>query len=321
VERDAERVLIGVGLLAAASQGLTEPATAAMRAAWALLERQWPFALGAFVVVQCLLLATLLVSRSRREGATSAPPGWLWTALPFVLVTLVALPALRGALESPTVQEPLRVRAVGHQWWWEFRYPDLGVVTATDLHLPLGRPVEITLESADVLHSFWVPALGPQQEVSPDAASVFTVTPDREGEYPGQCALLCGTSHAHMRMRTLVTAPEAFDAWVAAQLAPPREPDPVTEPARAAGRAHYLRNACRGCHVIRGTSEGPVGPDLTHFASRGSIGGGMLSRSDADLKRWLLHANELKPGSTMPGFKDIPPRQLEELVRYLQGLE
>jgi cytochrome c oxidase subunit 2 len=311
VERDAERLLIGVGLLAATPHGLTEPATAAMRAAWTLLERQWPFALGAFVVVQCLLVATLLVSRSRREGAASAPVAWLWTALPFVLVTLVALPALRGALESPPAGEPLRVRAIGHQWWWEFRYPDLGVVTATDLHLPLGRPVEITLESADVLHSFWVPALGPQQEVSPD----------REGDYPGQCALLCGTSHAHMGMRTLVTAPGAFDAWVAAQLAPPREPDPVTEPTRAAGRAHYLRNACRGCHGIRGTSEGPVGPDLTHFASRGSIGGGLLSRSDEDLKRWLLHADKLKPGSTMPGFRDIPPRQLEELVRYLQGLE
>ena len=208
---------------------------------------------------------------------------------------------------------------IGHQWWWEFRYPDLGIATATELHVPVGRAVTLGLETADVDHSFWVPALGPRQDMIPDRRRNFVFTADREGAYPGQCAVLCGTSHAHMAVRVFVDAPVAFEAWAANQRAPRVEPDSVRGGALWRGREIFATHACRGCHTVRGLTQGPGGPDLTHFASRGSIGGGMLERNDANLARWIQHADELKPGAGMPGFP-VPRSELDALVAWLQSL-
>lgn len=310
-----------VALLAAAGTS----ATAGSRAGWALLERQWPFALVALALVLLLLVFTALQLRGRRSEPAPAgapvPLGALWTLLPVLLVAaLVVLSRTAPVPAGSGAGAPIEVRVVGHQWWWEFRYPALGVVTATDLHLPAGRPVRMTVESADVSHSFWVPAIGPRQDVPPLSQRTFEFTPDREGIFPGQCAELCGASHAHMHLKMFVEPPAVFEAWVQSQLAPPFEPDSVRGGELWAARMSFVRNACRGCHTIRGVTEGPIGPDLTHFASRTTIAGGMFERTDENLTQWILHANKLKSGSTMPGFP-VPERQLGPLVRYLQSLK
>src|SRR5262249_55161658 len=174
----------------------------------------------------------------------------------------VAFAALGPRRAPPAPADALRVRVIAHQWWWEFRYPALGVTTATDLHLPVGRSVVLSLESADVMHAFWVPALGPRWMALPERVREVALTPDREGEYPGQCAEACGTSHAHMAVRVSVESRVAFDAWVASQAAPRVEPDPVRDGERWKGREVFTTHACRGCHTVRGLSDGPNGPDL-----------------------------------------------------------
>ena len=187
-------------------QTTTEPATAWMRAADELFSHEMPWVLLACALVLGLLVALAVRLRGRdAAGAGTTPetkPGpfaILWTLAPWVLVALVALPAVMAALHAPPPPTAaLRVNVIGHQWWWEFKYPESGVVTATDLHVPVGRPVHLVIESADVMHSLWVPAVGPRQDVWPLRRREFTFTPDRAGMFPGQCAELCGMSHAHM---------------------------------------------------------------------------------------------------------------------------
>lgn len=306
-------------------QTTTEPATAWMRAALALLERQAPWVVAAFVLVQALLLFSALRMGRRHASAPvtngTAPLGLLWTIAPAVLIALVALPALLTALRPAAApQAALRVRVIGHQWWWEFQYPEHDFATATDVHVPAGRPVTFEVESADVMHSLWVPAIGPRFDVPPLQKRELTFTPDRAGLYPGQCAELCGSSHAHMRLKLFVDPPAQFEAWLANQKAPRVMP---TDSARAGeywrGQQIFETHACRGCHTVRGLTEGPVGPDLTHFASRTTIGGGMFERSDSSLAHWILKANQLKQGSSMPGFP-VPAKDLRPLILWLQSL-
>lgn len=313
-------------------QTTLEPATAWMRDALTLFERQSPLALAALVVTLVVAIVLVMRVRAARAGvapspalAPGAPPtgrAWPWTVGAFALVAAVVAPALLTRLAPPAAPEPtLRIEVVGHQWWWEARYPDHGFATATDVHVPLGRPVELAITSADVMHSLWIPAIGPRHDVPPGRRRIVAFTPDRAGVFAGQCVELCGASHANMHLRLFVDEPAAFDAWLANQRLPARpagdslDTDPVT-----LGQRAFERNACRGCHTVRGVSEGPIGPDLTHFASRTTIAGGMFPRNDSTLSEWLLHADRLKQGSTMPGFK-IPQKDLVNLVRWLQSLE
>ncbi len=305
-----------------------------MRAARGLLERQSPWVVLAFVVVQGLLLASALRLR-RREGpapashaapATLAPKpasplGSLWTIAPWLLMGLVALPAVEAALRPPAAPvEALRVNVIGHQWWWEFKYPESGIVTATDVHVPVGGAVRFVVESADVAHSLWVPAVGPRVDVPPLRRREFSFTPDRVGVFPGQCAELCGASHAHMHLELFVDTPAAFTAWVAAQRAPRAvPPDSVYGGDIWQGEQIFVTHACRGCHTVRGLTDGPVGPDLTHFASRTTIGSGLFERSDSSLAHWILDASTLKQGSSMPGLP-VTERDMKRLVAWLQSL-
>jgi len=299
-------------------QTTTEPATAWMRSAQAVLGAQSPWAMLAIGLTAAVIVATLV--RSRRGASSSRSPGPLWTIAPVALVSItVALALTAPRRPAPPADGALRIAVIGHQWWWEFRYPTLGITTATDLHLPVGRPVVLSLESADVTHAFWVPALGPRALALPDRRRELALAADREGAYPGQCAEACGTSHAHMALRVLVESPAAFDAWAAGQRAPRAEPDSLRDGALWKGRAIFVSHSCRGCHTVRGLTDGPGGPDLTHFASRGTIAGGMLARTDANLARWIVRADSLKPGSGMPGFP-VPRSELEPLVAWLQSL-
>jgi cytochrome c oxidase subunit 2 len=320
-------LLISTGLSGARfPQTTTEPATAWMRSALVLLERQSPWVVAAFVLVQGLLLVSALRVGRRGTAASGdkpavAPLGLLWTLAPVLLVALVALPALVTALRPSAPAAPaLRVKVIGHQWWWEFQYPDHGFATATDVHVPVGRPVTFVVESADVMHSLWVPAIGPRFDVPPLRRRELSFTPDRTGMFPGQCAELCGASHAHMRLQLFVDSPASFDAWLANQRgARVMPPDSARAGEYWRGQQIFVTHACRGCHTVRGLTDGPVGPDLTHFASRTTIGGGMFERSDSSLAHWILKANQLKQGSSMPGFP-VPAKDLRPLILWLQSL-
>lgn len=314
-------------------QSTTEPASPWMRAAVALLERQAPWVVVAFVVVQGLLLVSALRLRTHDAPpavppavppATAAPKanplGALWTLAPWVLVGLVSLPALRAALHPAAAPATaLRVNVIGHQWWWEFKYPDHDIVTASEVHVPLGRPVRFVVESADVTHSLWVPAVGPRVEAPPLRRRELSFTPDRAGVFPGQCAELCGSAHAHMRLKLFVDPPAVFDAWVAQQQSPrATPPDSANGGDVWRGQQIFVTHACRGCHTVRGLTEGPIGPDLTHFASRTTVGG-MFERTDSTLAHWILDAPSLKQGSTMPAFP-VPAKDMKPLLAWLQSL-
>ncbi len=307
-------------------QTTTEPATAWMRAALALWEHQAPFVVGGLALALGLLVFSTLRMRAQRAKdaapAPASPLAVVWTLLPLVAIALIAWPVLQARLTpAPPPADALQIHVIGHQWWWEFKYPEQGFATATELHVPLGRPVELTVESADVQHSLWIPAIGPREDVPPLRRRTVRFTPDRTGAYSGQCAELCGTSHAHMHLTLFVDTPAAYDAWVANQRAPYVMPtDSVGAGPYWRGKRVFELHACRGCHTVRGLTDGPVGPDLTHFASRSSIGGGMFPRSDSTLAHWLLRANQLKPGSTMPGFP-IPQKDLTVLIQWLQSLK
>jgi len=279
-----------------------------------------------FLVVQALLLVAIFRFRERdpavappRQVRGSAVLEIIWTLIPAVILTFIAFPTVAAIFRTQATppKDALRVKVIGHQWWWEFQYPDLGIVTATDLHLPVGRPVSLEIGSTDVIHSFWVPPLGGKRDAIPGTTTRIVLTADTTGEYYGQCAEFCGASHANMRHRAVVETPEAFTAWVAKQKEPGATP-PDGSPA-AAGLRVYLLGTCIGCHTVRGVSGGGIGPDLTHFGSRRTIAGGILPNTPENLARWVRQAPLVKPGSIMPEQK-LSDAEVTALVAYLLSL-
>jgi cytochrome c oxidase subunit 2 len=280
-------------------------------------------AVGIALVVSAVLAWVLLRYRVRpgapmrpqTRGHTLLEIGW--TVAPALVLLVIAIPTIQVTFrtQAPPAPGTLEVVVRGWQWWWEFRYPTLGVVTANELHLPAARPVALRLEGPDVIHSFWVPALGGKRDVTPGRVNVITLTPQTPGEYVGQCAEFCGAAHALMGLRVVVHPPEAFDRWATAQKAPPAEPSGDA----AAGKAVFARSACVGCHTIRGLSAGTLGPDLTHFGSRTTLGAGRLPNTPDHLAAWLRDPASLKPGVKMPalGLSDADTRTL---VAYLLSL-
>src|SRR5262245_1767113 len=279
-----------------------------------------------FLVVQALLLVAVVRFRERdpkavpRQVRGSAVLELAWTLIPAVILTFIAFPTVAAIFRTQTVppKDALRVKVIGHQWWWEFQYPDLGIVTASDLHLPAGRPVSLEIASVDVIHSFWVPPLGGKRDATPGSVTRIVLTADAPGEYHGQCAEFCGASHANMRHRAVVETPEAFTAWVAKQKEPAVTP-PDGSPA-AEGARIFLMGTCVGCHTVRGVSAGGIGPDLTHFGSRRTIAGGILSNTPGNLTLWVRHAPAVKPGSIMPEQK-LSDAEVAAVVAYLESLQ
>jgi len=283
--------------------------------------------LGIFAVVAVVLVLALLRFRERdpaalpRQVRGNARLELAWTIAPVVALTFIAFPTVRTVFQTqaPPRADALRVRVVGHQWWWEFQYPDLGFATATDLYLPAGQRVVLEVSSPDVIHSFWVPQLGGKRDAIPSQVNRILLTPDKPGEYPGQCAEFCGVSHANMRHTAVVAAAPDFRAWVAAQQAAPAEPADGSPAAR--GREVFRTGACVGCHTIRGLSAGTIGPDLTHVGSRRSLAGGMLVPNTPEhLARWLKDPPAVKPGSLMPDLR-LSDADVAALVAYLTSLK
>jgi cytochrome c oxidase subunit 2 len=272
------------------------------------------------------ILGYVLVRFRDRPGAPLPPQThgrpWLeiaWTIGPAIILLVIAVPTLQVIFRTQSQAKPrdaLEIVVRGYQWWWEFSYPALGVVTANELHLPAGRRVVFTLEGPDVIHSFWVPKLGGKRDVVPGRTNTIVVTPDTPGEFWGQCAEFCGTSHANMGMRVVVDSAADFDRWAAAQRAPAAEPSGEA----AAGKAIFAGHACVGCHTVRGVSTGVLGPDLTHFGGRRTLGGGLFANTPSRVAAWVRDAPALKPGAKMPPFA-FTDEQAHALAAYLASLK
>ena len=241
-----------------------------------------------------------------------------WTIAPALILLAIAIPTIQVIFrtQAAPAASALQITVLGRQWWWEFRYPTLDVVTANELHVPAGQPVALTLDGADVIHSFWVPQLGGKRDVVPGRVNRLTFTAETPGEYRGQCAEFCGVSHANMGMRVIVDAPDAFQRWVAAQKATPAEPTGLA----AEGKAIYARSACVGCHTIRGVSSGILGPDLTTFGSRRTLAAGILPNTAGSLAAWLKNPPALKPAAKMPAL-GLTDDQARAVAAYLLSLK
>lgn len=280
-----------------------------------------------FVLVLGLLIYAVMRFRAR-PGAPDPKPVHgntaleiAWTIAPALILAFIAVPSV-VVIYKTQAQPPkdaLTVKAIGHQWWWEFQYPELGVTTGSELHIPVKRPVIVEIESADVIHSFWFPAMGGKRDAIPTHTNRIYFTPDSTGVFPGQCAELCGFQHANMKMKLFVQTPEEFDAWVAAQKAPPAVPADTTSLA-ATGMKLFAESACVGCHTVDGVSAGIIGPNLTHFGSRTSLAGAMYPNDAEHLAKWITEPDKQKPGTLMLNL-GLPPDQVNALVAYLQSLK
>jgi cytochrome c oxidase subunit 2 len=288
---------------------------------------------GIFVVVLSLIIYAAIRFRHRPGEDESLEPAQVygsdsielaWTIVPLVIATILALTTARVIQQ---IQNPLRpaaavdVQVVGHQFWWEVRYPKYGIVTANEIHVPVSdqasrEPTFIDLRSADVVHSFWVPRLAGKLDLVPGHPNSLWIEPEKPGLYLGQCAEYCGTAHSLMLLRVYADTPAEFARWVANQKA-----EPVDDPSVAAGRRVFESYACINCHGIAGTSgDGHFGPDLTHLMSRDTLGAGAAANTADNLKAWIKDPGHLKPGVLMPAM-NLSDDEIDALATYLATLK
>jgi cytochrome c oxidase subunit II len=288
-------------------------------------------AVAVFFIVEGLIVVALIRFRERKgddgtklpkqtHGNTRLELGW--TALPALLLLVLALPTLAGiaalAREKPN---SLQVKVTGFQWWWQYEYADEKVVTANELHIPVNRPIRLALNSADIIHSFWVPRLAGKQDVVPARTNYLTIQANRPGEYFGTCVEYCGLSHANMRLRVFAHSQDDYERWVRDQKAAPAAPSGLA----ARGKTILEESQCISCHTIEGTkATGTTAPNLTHFASRTTFAGAIFVNNEENLRKWLADAPAAKPGSKMPAGKaemGLSDDDITALIAYLQSLE
>ncbi|HLY30135.1 MAG TPA: cytochrome c oxidase subunit II [Ktedonobacterales bacterium] len=244
-----------------------------------------------------------------------------WTITPTVVLVAVlgvTLYTLLNAIQQPTNVPTLTVTAVGHQWWWEFDYPNQHIITADELHVPVNMVVHVDLVSNDVIHSFWIPDLAGKTDVIPGHDNFMWFKSNTPGAYRGECAEFCGTQHAHMDFEVVVQSQAAYNTWVSAQQKPAAKP---TSALAIAGEKYFATGQCAGCHVINGINSGKlIGPNLTHFGSRQLIAGGVLDNNPQNLATWLHNPQAVKDGSDMPNLH-LSQQEIDELVAYLESLK
>lgn len=263
----------------------------------------------------------LALEPETEKKLTSAVGVSTFVSVVLLAALLIASIATGQNLSDFAPPKPVRVKVTAHQWWWKIEYPgdkpDDLVVTANELHVPAGQPIELELTSADVIHSFWLPHLDGKRDLIPNHVVKTTLQADMVGDYSGRCAEFCGYQHAHMDLLLVAESPQAFRAWLAAQRQPASEPQ--TERERH-GREVLQQGPCALCHTVSGTRAlGGVGPDLSHFASRRTLAAGAAVRERHSLRTWIANPNDLKPGAQMPAI-DLPDSDLGPLVDYLESL-
>lgn len=289
---------------------------------------------GIFLVVYGLLIYVLFRFKHRPSSpnADHEPPQIYgstqielsWTVIPVLIVVVLFLATARVIFSTESIPTPAKrvdVTVIGHQFWWEYRYPKLGVVTANELHIPVSDvkdplPTYLTMSSADTDHSFWIPRLAGKLDVIPNKVNVMWMDPQTTGLYLGQCAQYCGTQHAKMLLRVYVDTPEQFAAWVAQQKKPG-----VDDPNVAPGKAVFEHNACISCHTVAGTAAtGRFGPDLTHVASRDTIASGAVKNTPENIRAFIDNPATFKPGALMPAMH-LSEHDLDLVTAYLNSLK
>ena len=284
-----------------------------------------------FVVVFTLLAYSVIKFRGRAGDAGREPAQvygstqieLAWTIIPILIVVVLFLATARvihAIQDAPEPASAVEVTAIGHQYWWEFRYPKLGIVTANELHIPVSdaehpSPTFLTLLSADTDHSFWIPELAGKTDLVPNHPNRMWMDPHRTGIFLGQCAQYCGVQHAKMLLRVSVDSPEDFAAWVRSQQQPAIQDSNV-----ATGRHVFESTACINCHTVTGTNaNGRFGPDLTHLMSRATIASGAAQNTPQNLRLWIQNPNAIKPGSLMPAMQ-LSAADLDAVVSYMETL-
>lgn len=285
-----------------------------------------------FVTVAGLIAFVIFRYRQHGQDDTSEPAQiygstqveLAWTVIPVLIVVVLFLTTARmifAIQDAPKPKAALDVTVVGHQFWWEFNYPKLGIHAVNELHVPLSDPQAPTptflkLLSADVIHSFWVPQLSGKTDMIPNNVNQLWIDPHHPGLYVGQCAQFCGVEHAKMLLRVYVDTPEQFEAWVKNQQKPA-----VSDESVAAGRHVFETQACMNCHTISGTpATGRFGPDLTHLMSRDTLASGAISNTKENLREWIRHPDTFKEGSLMPAMQ-LNDQQLDQVTAYLESLK
>lgn len=292
--------------------------------------------IGIFVVVTGLLIYIVLRFRRRENDNGQEPPQiygsthieLAWTVIPILITVVLILVTSRTIGEIQNMKMPedaLKVRVVGHQWWWEIHYPELGVITANELHIPISsrdpekaQPTHVTLQSADVIHSFWVPQLAGKIDLVPNKDNELWFDPYETGVYFGNCAEYCGTQHANMLIRVIVHTPEGFQRWVAQQKAPIQEPQ---TPQEIEGKRLFFAYSCMNCHKVGDSvAQGIFGPDLTKLMTRQTIGAGVAPLDDKNLWDWVKDPQDLKVGCLMPDMQ-LLDKEVDDVVAYLKTLK
>lgn len=305
----------------------------------ATLSLIWTFLIiCAIVWVLVMLALALALLRRRRAAEEERPPlaldprresrftAIIGTAVGVTVLVLVALTTFSfftgKSIASLSRKETLTVRLTGHQWWWEVRYedddPSRIVTSANEIHVPVGEPVKVELQSTDVIHSLWVPSLAGKRDLIPGRPSTLTIVADRPGVYRGQCAEFCGYQHAHMAIMVVAEERKAFETWRAAELA---DAAPPANAEARRGEEVFLSKGCVLCHTVRGTPAGGVtGPDLTHVAARRGIAADTLPMTRGALAAWIADPQAVKPGANMPRV-DLDADALNAVVAYVGGLK
>ncbi len=315
--------VIGSSLLAACAAS-PSPLNPASQVAEQLATLWWvllTISLVVFVVVMGLLAFALF---RRRQGTGAIGNGRLFVTVGGGLVPAVILVGvmiytvgLQNALSMPD-DPAYTVQIIGHQWWWEVHYPDQDITTANEIHVPVDQPVVLKLTSADVIHSLWAPQLQMKMDLLPGQTNTTWIDVAKPGIYRTECAEFCGLQHAHMQLLIVAESTSEMEAWVEAQQRDAVRPavDEIQQ-----GQQIFLGSACVYCHTIQGTvATGKIGPDLTHIASRETIGAGTLVNNTGNLSGWIINSQTIKPGNEMPPMY-LNADELRELVAYLESLQ
>ncbi|HEX7024458.1 MAG TPA: cytochrome c oxidase subunit II [Gemmatimonadales bacterium] len=304
-----------------------------------------------FVLVEGVLLFAIFKFRGRpddpepRQTHGSTLLEVSWTIVPALMLAAIAVPTVKTIFKTSdyATGDVVQIEVVGHQWWWEFRYTDLGVVTANEMHIPVGKTVNLRMTTSDVLHSFWVPQFAGKRDVFPKRHNPLWFKAEVTGTFHGTCAEFCGTQHARMMFRVVSQTPEEFAAWVAAQRigsplvdggkVPVDSVLPADSAARAArlaadslgqaGLALFNGAGCVGCHSITGAVTAGVtqmtGPNLSHVGSRGTLVAGLMPNNPANLARWLSNPDSVKRGTLMKLPRKLTDAEIATLVAYLRS--
>jgi cytochrome c oxidase subunit 2 len=284
------------------------------------------FAMAAAVYVVVAGFIVVSIRRGRRaKAATEGPKDdtFIWfggLVAPVVILAVLAVVTITTTQDLRTAKaDELRIDVVAKRWWWDVRYPDAGVATASEIHIPVGRPIDIVLTSDNVVHSFWVPQLAGKVDTIPGQTNHLRLEASEAGTYRGECAEYCGIQHANMNYVVIAEEPADFDRWLARRTSGAGLTPTSEEAAR--GQVVFNRQTCAGCHTVRGTqSTGSVGPDLSDFGSRQSIGSLAVPNTRENLARWIDDPQSVKPGNLMPPTK-LSADDMAALTAYLEGLK